>query len=148
MLHQSSLHKGRMLQCKTCSPEYQPKKRDREEKKFVRATTLDGVVRRQMAEEIGEDEPSREQRFALLQKYGVVEAKIDRRVKKPSWMGERQWNQKLQEWYRATKGLVPAAQERKPRLKTKPWREIKFKNPKAQARHNSKNRSRHGKSAN
>ena len=127
----------------------QPRKmRDDRPKRERKVTDLTGVLRRQIAEEVGESELTKDQRFALLQKYGTVAPIIDRKVTKPSWMGEKQWNQMQNEWYKATKGLVPQAQlkSRRPssvnsqtttprqpqsataaKTRTKPWSQIKHK---------------------
>lgn len=87
-----------------------PIREEREPKRERRVKDLSGVLRRDMSEEVGESELSKEHRFALLQKYGIVAAKIDRKVVRPSWKNEKQFNQELNDWYRATKGLVPAVQ--------------------------------------
>lgn len=89
-------------------------RRDRREPKVtrVRVTNMEGHLRRAMAEEVGEAELSRDHRFALLQKFGLAAPRIDRKVTKPRWIGERQWNQQMNEWYKATKGLVPQSQSR------------------------------------
>jgi hypothetical protein len=60
-----------------------------------------------MAEEIGEDELSKDFRFGLMQKYGIIAPRIDRRVTKPNWMEEATWKKLKQEFHNATKGLVP-----------------------------------------
>lgn len=75
---------------------------------------LERVVRRQVIEEIGDDEDiSKDKRVALLQKYGVMAPRIDRRVTKPSWMESRVWKIKLSEWFQMTRNLVPNHQQRK-----------------------------------
>ena len=45
-------------------------------------------------------------RYGLLQKYGVVNPKIDRNVRRPKWMEIKEWKRKLSEWYKITKGMV------------------------------------------
>jgi hypothetical protein len=98
-----------MTQCLTCTPDYK-KKRDRKDfdrPKREKVTTVEGVLRRQMAEEIGEDELSKDFRFGLMQKYGIIAPRIDRRVTKPSWMEEATWKKLKQEFHNTTKGLVP-----------------------------------------
>jgi hypothetical protein len=70
-------------------------------------------IRRQVSEDIGDDEPTKDEKYVLLQKYGVVAPKIDRLVTKPTWMGVSEWNHKQNEWFRATKGLVNPAQRSK-----------------------------------
>lgn len=122
-------------------------------KKKRGAMTLEVNVKRQLSAEIGEDELPQGEKFILLQKYGVAAPRIDRLVTKPTWMEERLWRQKNNDWMRATKGLVPARQQpRKPFSNTpasaqasptsrssKPWSQIKFKNPQAQQRHQRQN---------
>ena len=90
-----------------------PKKDRFVTKKEKKVTDVNGVVRRQMAEEVGKDELSRDKKFALLQKYGIVAARIDRKIERPKWMEMRVWNQMKNEFYRATKNLVPAQQEKR-----------------------------------
>jgi hypothetical protein len=94
-----------------------PKKRvKRTKKKFhsTKGATLDIALRRQVAAELGEDEPTnKNERYVLLQKFGVVSPKIDRGVTKPSWMSIQEWKRKSNEWYQATKGMtVPQQQKR------------------------------------
>lgn len=94
-------------------------------------------VRRQVAEEIGEAEPTRDQKYVLLQKYGVVAPRIDRGISKPKWMGVSEWQRKLSEWFKMTKGLVKPQQRSKfsrpnpnsqPSSRTsKPWSQIRHK---------------------
>lgn len=103
------LHKGKMADCKVCTPEQKKKRRDRFEIKAVRKVHgLEGNVRRQMAEEIGEDELSKDCKFQLMQHYGIIAARIDRRVTKPNWMEESTWRTLRQQFHNATKGLLPA----------------------------------------
>lgn len=131
--------------CKVCTPEQKPKRRSREDRPKVerRATTLDGVLRRQLAEEIGDTELSKDQRFAMLQKLGMAQVRIDRKVTKPSWKDEKTWRQEQNEWFKATKGLVPVTQFKKnvapkatlatakpgvrPTRTSRPWSQIRHK---------------------
>lgn len=116
MYQKQKLHAGLQADCKVCTPE-QKKKRV----KFVRpkierkAKTLEGVLRRQLSEDIGDAELTKDQLFTAVQKFGLAAPKIDRKVTKPSWMGERQWNQLLNEWRVATKGLVESVKAFQPR---------------------------------
>jgi len=82
--------------------------RKRVTKKFhsTKNLPIDVAVRRQVAAEIGEDEPTKDEKFVLLQKYGVAAPRIDRLISKPNWMGVAEWKRKLNEWFKATKGLV------------------------------------------
>lgn len=112
-------------------------------------------VRRQVSEELGDDEPTKDEKFVLLQKYGVTAPRIDRFVTKPSWMGVAEWKRKQNDWFKATKGLVGSSQRPRSNYRpqpnshqqhsqptTRPWRKIRFKNPAAQQRHQQDNRLR------
>lgn len=117
MYQKSKLHAGLQADCKVCTPEQKTKRRKYEAPKAERVTTLEGTLRRQISEEIGEDELTKEFRFALLQKFGMATVRIDRKVTKPTWKEEKQWRQETNDWFRATKGLVPAVQtKRTPRV--------------------------------
>lgn len=136
------------------------KKRVIRKKKFqpTKNVPVEVSVRRQVSEEIGEDEPLKDEKFILLQKFGVTAPRIDRLVTKPNWMGVSEWKRKQNEWLKATKGLVNPSQrsrnfrpqrnsqqplstqrsESTPRGATtsptskpghRPWREIRHKNP-------------------
>ena len=109
MFQRTRVHNDLMAQCLTCTPDYKKKRdrRDFDKPKREKATTVEGVLRRQMAEEIGEDELSKDFRFGLMQKYGIIAPRIDRRVTKPNWMEEATWKKLKQEFHNATKGLVP-----------------------------------------
>jgi hypothetical protein len=94
-----------------------PKKRVKRAKKNFHSTkgaTLDIALRRQVAADLGEDEPTnKNEKYILLQKYGIVSPKIDRGVTKPSWMSIQEWKRKSNDWYQATKGMtVPQQQKR------------------------------------
>lgn len=67
-------------------------------------------IRRQLSGEIGDDEPTKDQKFVLLQKYGVTAPRIDRLVTKPNWMGVAEWKRKQNDWFKATKGMVNPSQ--------------------------------------
>lgn len=75
-------------------------------------------IRRQLSEELGDDEPTKEQKFVLLQKYGVTAPRIDRLATKPSFMGAAEWKSKQNIWFKATKGLVSSSQ--RPRSNYRP----------------------------
>ena len=109
MYQRTRLHNGLMAQCLTCTPDYKKKRTrlDYTQPKREKATTVEGILRRQMAEEIGEDELSKDFRFGLMQHYGLIAPRIDRRVTKPNWMEEATWKKLKQEFHNATKGLVP-----------------------------------------
>ena len=111
MFQRTKLHGGLMADCAVCTPDRKKKRRDREDRPTrERATTLDGYLRRQMSEEIGEDELSKDFRFQVMQKYGSIAPRIDRRVTKPSWMSTAEWSRKRQEFHTQTVGLIPSQQ--------------------------------------
>ena len=94
-----------------------PKKREKRTKKFhsTKGATLDIALRRQVAAELGEEEPTKDQRYILLQKFGVISPKIDRLMTRPSWMSVAEFKRKSNEWYQATRGMVqPQQQKRRP----------------------------------
>ena len=111
MYSKTKLHNGLMADCAVCTPDRKKKRRDRDDRpKRERATNIEGYLKRQMAEEIGEDELSKDFRFQLMQKYGTIAPRIDRRVTRPSWMEESRWKTLKQEFHNLTKGLVPSQQ--------------------------------------
>ena len=71
---------------------------------------VDVSVRRQVSGEIGDGEPTKDQKFILLQKFGVTTPRIDRLVTKPKWKGIAEWKRQLNEFFQATKGLVNPSQ--------------------------------------
>jgi hypothetical protein len=95
-----------METCRVCNPDLKDADSRKRNRKSKGEVTLDLYVRRQVSQELGEDEPTKDQRFVLLQKYGVTAPRIDRQITKPSWMGVSEWKRKMNEWYKATKGLV------------------------------------------
>lgn len=118
-------------------------------KRFVTSKhlPLDIAVRREVAEEIGEAEPTRDQKYILLQKYGVVAPRIDRLVTKPRWMGADEWKRKQNNWFKITHGSAVKYQQKSGRPagaktnapQSKSWGEIRFKNSQAQQRHLARN---------
>lgn len=116
----TKIHKGLWLECKVCPhtpEELEQKKREKRERPSPRrkrtdAATLDVAVRRQVSQELGgpDAEPSKDEKFQVLQKYGIAAARIDRKVTKPTWMTEEAWNEKKSQFYKATAGLVPKEQ--------------------------------------
>lgn len=113
------LHKGLLTECKVCNSttETQEKRRSKRSKTGV---SLDVVIRRQVAFDLGEDEPQKDERFQLLQKYGVAAPRIDRLVTRPPWMSIAEFKRKLNEWYKNTKGLVQPQQHRLNRTNVHP----------------------------
>ena len=81
-------------------------------KKFIptKNVPVEVSIRRQVSEEIGDGEPTKDQKFVLLQKYGVTAPRIDRLVTKPNFMGVSEWKRKQNDWFKATKGLVSPSQ--------------------------------------
>lgn len=118
-----------------------PRKQKRITKKKFFSTKnvpLEVGVRRQVAEEIGDAEPTRDEKFILLQKYGASAPRIDRFVTKPKWMTEATWKRKLNEWSKMTHGLVKGFQpKRKPqvildkngKVLARPWNPKHHKHP-------------------
>lgn len=96
------------------------KLKKRARRKFVptRGIPAEVSVRRQVAEEIGDAEPTRDQKYILLQKYGAVVTVVDRRVTKPNWMSISTWKRKLNEWFAITKGVVKPQQRKQWQNKT------------------------------
>ena len=98
------------------NPDRRKKRYDRKNPKVAKkVNTLEGVLRRMIVEEVGDAEITKEQNFALLQKFGLAAPRIDRKVNKPLWLGEKEWNRALNEFYKATKNLVPAVQQKSSR---------------------------------
>lgn len=147
------LHKGLLAECKVCDSTTKTQQKRERKARGKTSVSLDVVIRRQVAFDLGEDEPQKDERFQLLQKYGVAAPRIDRLMTKPNWMGVAEWKRKLNDWYKSTKGLVVPQQRRtfQPRPSSpvdprsqktsKPWREIQFKNPQAQQRHQQRNQT-------
>ena len=115
----TKIHKGLWLECKVyphTEEELKAKREKRERPSFKRkrlsAATADIAVRRQVAYELGgpDAEPTSEQKFQMLQKYGIAAPRIDRAVTKPKWMSDGLWRTKRAEFYQATKNLVPKEQ--------------------------------------
>jgi hypothetical protein len=113
------IHSGNWLDCKVCphTPEELKAKREKRERptfkrKRVTAATVDLAVRRQVAYELGgiDAEPTSEQKFQMLQKYGIAAPRIDRAISKPKWMTEGRWRTLKAEFYQATKNLIPKEQ--------------------------------------
>ena len=109
MYQTKRLHKGKMADCKVCTPIQKSKRRERnfEPRVARKVRGIEGNIRRQMAEEIGEDELSKDFKFGLLQKYGLIAARIDRKITKPLWMEESTWISKKKQFHDATKGMFP-----------------------------------------
>ena len=96
-------HKGPLVECPVCSG-VQPERKFRRKK--TTGVTAEISVRRQATAELGE-EPTRLQKDAVFQKYGIHDPVIDRNVKKPSWKSEVVWKNELKTWEKETAGLCP-----------------------------------------
>lgn len=107
------LHKGLLLDCRVCNPPTETQEKRVRRARSKTGVSLDVVIRRQVAFDLGEDEPKKDERFQLLQKYGVAAPRIDRQMTKPNWMGVAEWKLKLNDWYKLTKGLVAPQQQRR-----------------------------------
>ena len=136
------IHSGLQKDCRVCT-EVQPKKdkrwkRETKEKHVtVSGLTADIAVRRMLAAELGEDEPTKDAKFQLLQKYGIAAPRIDRGVTKSKWMSEGTWKIKQSDWFKATKGLVPQDRQRNSGVNPKPFN--KFPNSKTSGRNSRQN---------
>lgn len=107
------LHKGLLLDCKVCNPPTETQEKRVRRARNKTGVSLDVVIRRQVAFDLGEDEPKKDERFQLLQKYGVAAPRIDRLATKPNWMGVAEWKSKLNDWYKLTKGMIQPQQQRR-----------------------------------
>ena len=96
-------HKGPLVECPVCSG-VQPERKFRRKK--TTGLTAEISVRRQATAELGE-EPTRFQKDAVFQKYGIHDPVIDRNVKKPSWKSEVVWKNEMKQFHQMTEGLVP-----------------------------------------
>lgn len=107
------IHAGLWTDCKNCNPDWKPKKRDRKDtrpKYMGGEVSVEIAIRRQIAFDLGEEEPNKDEKFALLQKYGAAAARIDRKVTKPKWQEEGVWLNKKAQYDKTVKGLVPRQQ--------------------------------------
>jgi hypothetical protein len=93
----------------------QPKKFVKRKKKFhsTKGASLDILLRRQVTVEMDTEEPNKDTRYSLFQKYGIVTPKIDRLATKPFFMSEAEWKRKQNEFYQMTKGLVAPQQQKR-----------------------------------
>ena len=148
------IHAGLWTDCKNCNPDWKPKKRDRKDVKPKYTSgqvSVDIAIRRQVAADLGDEEPNKDEKFALLQKYGAAAPRIDRNVTMPTWQEEGVWKSMKGQFDKTVKGLVPREQERRtypargisnsvPNTKSNhhKWATIRFKNPQAQAKHEQK----------
>ncbi len=98
-------------------PIKKPRKRVLKKHHTTKNVPVEISVRRQVAEEIGDAEPTKDQKFILLQKYGAAAPRIDRLNTKPSWMEMKTWRRLQNDWLQATKGLVRP--EQRPRYAAK-----------------------------
>lgn len=99
-------------------PIKKPRKKVVKKHHTTKNVPIEVSIRRQVSEELGDDEPTKDEKFVLLQKYGVTAPRIDRFVTKPNWMGVAEWKRKQNDWFKATKGLVNAQQ--RPRSNYRP----------------------------
>ena len=98
-----------------------------------KGVSAETAARRQAAAEAAQENPlPREQKDAILMKYGVKPTVVERKINMPSWkrdmifqLSERSveivWNHRMQDWIKETKGLVSSARVyRKPSLPNLP----------------------------
>ena len=83
-----------------------------------KGVSAETAARRQAAAEAAQENPlPREQKDAILMKYGVKPTVIERKINMPSWkrdmifqLSERPvsvvWNHRMQEWLKETKGMT------------------------------------------
>jgi len=96
-----------------------PKREKRKHKyQSTKGLPVDVAIRRQVAGEASAENPlPRLQKDAILMKYGVVAAVIEREIRRPLWKNkvisqhsdrpvEVVWNSMMQEWFKATKGMT------------------------------------------
>ena len=96
-----------------------PKREKRKHKyQSTKGLPVDVAIRRQAAGEASAENPlPRLQKDAILMKYGVVAAVIEREIRRPLWKNkvisqhsdrpvEVVWNSMMQEWFKATKGMT------------------------------------------
>jgi hypothetical protein len=107
------LHKGLLSECKVCNSTTKTQEKRTRRARSKTGVSLDVVIRRQVAFDLGEDEPQKDERFQLLQKYGVAIPRIDRLMTKPNWMGVAEFKRKLNDWYKLTKGMIQPQQQRR-----------------------------------
>ena len=89
-----------------------------------KGVSAETAARRQAAAEAAQENPlPREQKDAILMKYGVKPTVIERKINMPAWkrdmifqLSERSveivWNHRMQEWIKETKGLVNSFSDR------------------------------------
>ena len=106
------LHKGLLTECKVCNSTTETQEKRVRRARSKTGVSLDVVIRRQVASDLGEDEPQKDERFQLLQKYGVVTPRIDRLVTRPPWMPIAEFKRKLNDFFKATKGMIQPQQRR------------------------------------
>ena len=85
---------------------------------------VETAARRQAAAEAAQENPlPREQKDAILMKYGVKPPVIERKINMPMWkkdvifqLSEREvkivWNHRMQDWFKETKGMVSSFSDR------------------------------------
>lgn len=108
-----AVHRGPLSDCKVCNSSTVTQEKRTRKARSKTGVSLDVVIRRQVAFDLGEDEPKKDERFQLLQKYGVAAPRIDRLVTRPPWMSIAEFKRKLNEWYKNTKGMIQPQQQRR-----------------------------------
>jgi hypothetical protein len=137
-----------------------------------KGVSAETAARRQAAAEAAQENPlPKEQKDAILMKYGVKPAVIERGIKMPAWkkgvifqLSERGvetvWNHRMQDWYKETKGLTrnsargyrPTPPQNLPagttvlcyptKFSTRKEETITFKDPQKQKEHEQKYRGK------
>ena len=107
-------------------------KREKRKHKYqsTKGLPVDIAVRRQAAGEASAENPlPRLQKDAILMKYGVVAAVIEREIRRPLWKNkvisqhsdrpvDVVWNNMMQDWFRATKGMTRSRRIQRPTRRT------------------------------
>jgi hypothetical protein len=82
--------------------------------------TIEDSVRQQLALEVGEDEIPQTKKFALLQKFGLYKAILDRHITMPFWITEpeeiKRWKKDKQKWEMTIRKTKQQFQQQKPRF--------------------------------
>jgi hypothetical protein len=131
-MFKTKIHAGLMRDCKTCTPEQKPKYKRELKTKFMKSSGHQDVVtalKQQIREEVGDDELTLPQQFALLQKFGANAVQIERKMSKPAWIGEQEWKSRINQWIDMTTGCkIAGTQHRKPFHPKLPNKHLRYQN--------------------
>src|SRR5882672_10262609 len=115
-MFKTKIHAGPMATCRVCTPEQKPKRRKDAKPKFEAIVGQDVVsaLKRQLNEEVGDDELNQLQQFALLQKCGAVAVRAERKLTRPAWVEENVWKTRINQWSEITRGVATVYQQKRP----------------------------------